>query len=92
MAIIHDATPRCNKSDHQSLEDLVKSDYNPDMKYKSLIDFPYLWVHTEIQNIRIWRFLLYFSAFWPLEPSNAKIISFLYFKFVISPVKIMAES
>jgi hypothetical protein len=52
---------RCDESgNHQLLIDLAKSDYKPDMKYKSLIFIFYFWLlKLNIKNRQKWPFFIY---------------------------------
>jgi hypothetical protein len=55
---------RCDESgNHQLLIDLAKSDYKPDMKYKSLIFISYFWLFKpNIKNRQKWRYLMYYFS------------------------------
>ncbi len=47
---------RKNKSDNSPEEDLEKSGYKLNMKYKSLVILLYIWLHMGTQIIGIWDF------------------------------------
>ncbi len=61
VGIIHG---KCDESgNHQLQKDLAKSDYKPDMKYKSLIFISYFWLlKPNIKNRQKWRFLMYYFS------------------------------
>ncbi len=67
VTIIH---RKMQKKWQSSLENLAKSGYQPEMKYKTLIGLLHFCLHTEKPNIKIWQFVLIFP--WILAIENLK--------------------
>jgi len=55
------------KSFNHPQEDVAKSSYNPNMKYKSLLKFLYFHYYTLKTKHSIWRFLLIFFSLLGIE-------------------------
>jgi hypothetical protein len=61
---------RCRKSDACPKEDLAKSGYKPDMKYKFLIILLYSWLQTETKYRNLVNFTGFFPHFWQMKASK----------------------
>jgi hypothetical protein len=72
------------RHDDHPQENLAKSGYYPDMKYKTLIILPYLWLHTENQIQKLFVFSSHFRRAVVAIEKTSKITSFSNFQFSIS--------
>ncbi len=87
------------KSGNHSQKDLIKAGYILEMKYKTIINLLYLWLHTQNQTLKIWqletsKFISFLNlwnlkfSFWWNSPNKKKAGMECYFLIICTKVVI----